>query len=44
MEIHDFNRRGNQLLSLLQAHGYGWNESFKPSEQCVAISAFKGSP
>jgi len=41
MEIHDFNRRGNQLLTLLKAHGYVWNESFQPTEQCVNICAFK---
>jgi FkbM family methyltransferase len=43
MEIHDFDRRGNQILSLLQAHGYEWNESFEPSEPCVTICAFKHS-
>jgi FkbM family methyltransferase len=41
MEIHDFNRRGDKLLSLLQAHGYSWNESFQPSDQCVTICAIK---
>ena len=41
MEIHEFSRRGNQLLSLLQAHGYVWNESFQPSDQCVNICAFE---
>jgi FkbM family methyltransferase len=41
MEIHDCNRRGNQLLSLLQAHGYEWNESFRPSDICVTICALK---
>ena len=41
MEIHDFSRRGNQLLSLLRAHGYEWNESFQPSDQCVTICALK---
>ena len=33
MEIHDFNRRGQQLLSLLKTHGYTWNETFQPSDQ-----------
>jgi hypothetical protein len=41
MEIHDYNRRGQQLLSLLKAHSYGWNESLEPSHQCVTICATK---
>jgi FkbM family methyltransferase len=41
MEIHDFNRRGSQLLSLLQAHGYEWHESFQGTEPCVTICAFE---
>jgi len=41
MEIYDFNRRGNQLLSLLRTHGYQWHEVFQPTEQCVTICALK---
>jgi FkbM family methyltransferase len=41
MEIHDFNRRGNHLLSLLKTHGYEWNESFHPEDPCVTICALK---
>jgi FkbM family methyltransferase len=41
MEIHDFNHRGNFLLSLLKAYGYSWNELFQPTEPCITINAFK---
>lgn len=41
MEIHDFNRRGDQLLSLLKAHCYEWDELFQPTAQCVTICAGK---
>jgi len=41
MEIHDYNRRGDRLLSLLKAHDYYWNEEFKPTEQCVNICALR---
>jgi FkbM family methyltransferase len=43
MEIHDFNQRGNQLLSLLKEYGYEWNESFQPADQCVNITALKNN-
>lgn len=41
MEIHDFNHRGQSLISLLREHGYEWNESFHPGEQCVNLCALK---
>jgi len=41
MEIHQFDRRGNDLLALLRSHGYEWQESFLPHEPCVNICAIK---
>lgn len=43
VEIHDFNRRGEHLLSLLKSAGYFWRESFQPTEQCVAITAIRSN-
>ncbi len=44
MEIHDYNQRGQRLLSLLKAHGYEWKELFQPTDQCVTICALKHRP
>ena len=41
IEIHDFRRRGGQLLELLSVNGYIWEESFDPKEDCIALTVYK---
>jgi len=41
MEIHDFSRKGNQLITLLKSQGYRIIGSFQPADMCVNICAFR---
>jgi FkbM family methyltransferase len=40
MEIHDFARRGQVLMDLLNRHGYGIEGSFKADAPCVNVVAY----
>jgi FkbM family methyltransferase len=41
MEIHEFNSRGESLLTLLRENGSRWDESFSFAEPCVNVFAFR---
>ena len=41
LEVHDFSRRGNGLLDVLRQHGYSIHGSFKHTDLCVTVCAYK---
>jgi FkbM family methyltransferase len=41
LEIHDFVQRGNGLLAALRQHGYSIHGSFKRTDLCVTVCAYK---
>jgi FkbM family methyltransferase len=41
LEVHDFSRRGSNLLDLLRQHGYSIQGSFKPNDLCATVCAYK---
>lgn len=43
IEIHDFKRRGEQLLKVLSEGGYTWKETFDFNAECITFSAYKKS-
>lgn len=41
IEIHDFRRKGMQLLNLLSESGYTWKGIFDFNAECITLSTYK---
>lgn len=41
IEIHDFQRKGMQLLKMLSESGYRWKDFYDSNAECITLSAHK---